>query len=57
MQLVSGAPGNQQNRAWIQKILVSLRSEHPESPLPSELLEGFELRAELDDEKYALEAG
>lgn len=57
IQLVSGAPGNQQNRAWIKRILVSLGSEHPESSLPSELLEGLELRAELDDERRALVSG
>lgn len=57
IQLVSGAPSNQQNRAWIEKILVSLRSEHPESSLPSELLEGLELRAELEDESHTLVSG
>lgn len=56
-QLLNGTPGGQQSRVWITQILVSLQSEYPESTLPSELLEGFELRAGLDDENRALVGG
>lgn len=56
-QLLNGAPQSPQNRAWITQILVSLRSEYPELTLPSELLEGLELRAGLDDEHRALVGG
>lgn len=56
VQLLNGPSSPQYNRAWINHILISLRDENPESTLPGELLEGLELRPELDSETLNLVA-
>jgi hypothetical protein len=46
--LMFGSSGNDtaQMRAWLAKVLMSLQREHPESSLPEELINAFDLRNE-----------
>lgn len=50
--LVYGAAANgAQMRAWLTEVLLSLQHEHPDSPLPEELMNGFELRQEPEEQE------
>ncbi|WP_431480823.1 hypothetical protein [Pseudomonas thivervalensis] len=50
--LVYGASGNgtAQMRVWLTEILLTLQREHPDSSLPKELLDGFELRRDTEEQ-------
>ena len=43
-------------RIWLANILSSLQEMHPESDLPNELVEGFELTREEPSRKVELSA-
>lgn len=55
--LLYGAAGSTQMRAWLTKVLLSLRREHPDSQLPDELLNGLELRSVAEEQNSILHAG
>lgn len=55
-QVLYGSTGATEMRIWLGNILSSLQEMHPESDLPNELVEGFELTLEEPSRKVELSA-